>query len=764
MKNPLLLLTLLCLSFFAMAQNVGIGTTTPGTKLDVNGAITYRETIVPIVSNAATIPANVSQVQLTGAATATVTLTGSTPPNPGQVLKVYNNTTGGYGAVLNSITIPNGQMVEYNYSNNGWRGVSSATTPAQTNTAGATGATGPTGAAGTAGAAGATGPTGLTGAAGAAGPTGLTGAAGAAGATGPTGLTGAAGAAGAAGPTGLTGAAGTAGAVGAKGATGSTGPTGVTGAAGSNGTAGITGPTGLTGANGSNGATGATGPTGLTGATGSNGATGPTGLTGAAGTNGATGATGAAGTAGATGPTGLTGAVGAAGATGLTGLTGATGSNGATGPTGLTGATGSNGATGPTGLTGAAGTNGATGPTGAAGAVGATGAAGSNGSIGTTGPTGAAGPTVLTVSNTSSANTLTTTVNSVTGIGVAIINSHTLSMAGNTLTSTVNGVSATASVVTGVSNTSSGNTLTTTVNGVTGTAVNMINTNVLTMTGTTLTSTVNGVTSAGVNLAALDSNIYTTDGTLSGNRTVIMAADNLTFSSTTGNMIFNPSSTGRVGIGTASPTNTLSVVAASNPLYLGGLQNGATTDSTLSILNGVVRKVSNAIHDVIGGLSAGGVTVAPNQTSGAYTGDSIILPPGKWLVSVNMLMEPLWPLFTPSNSSIWMQSTFSTTMTSPSPTTDIVGNNTLISGLMPPSSPYANLSGSMLINNASGANKVYYYATQSSFASGSGFASGSSGASSTTGVGGTTLTNAVSLVNFGSNASGENTILAIPVQ
>jgi len=653
MKNPLLLLTLLCTSFFAIAQNVGIGTTSPGTKLDVNGAITVRETSIAVVSNAATIPQNVSQVKLTGAATAIISITGCVPPNAGQELRIYNATTGGYAAMLNSISIPSGQAVQFTYSDNAWRGVGAAG-------AGTAGATGPTGLTGAAGAAG---PTGLTGAAGAAGPTGLTGAAGAVGAAGPTGLTGLTGAAG---PTGLTGLTGAAGAVGAKGATGSTGPTGLTGANGSNG---ATGPTGLTGANGSNGATG---PTGLTGANGSNGSTGPTGLTGANGSNGATG------------PTGLTGANGAAGTTGPTGLTGAAGSNGAIG------------ATGPTGLTGAAGSNGA---------------AGAAGAIGATGPTGAAGPTVLTVSNTSATNTLTTTVNGVTGTGIA-----------------------------------------------------MINTNVLSLSGTSITSTINGVASAALNLSALDVNIYNADGTLTGNRTMTMAADNLTFSSTTGDLIFNPSSTGRIGIGTASPTNTLTVVAASNPLYLSGLQTGATTDSTLSILNGVVRKVSNAIHDVIGGLNSGGVTVAPNQTSGAYTGDSIILPPGKWLVSVNMLMEPLWPLFTPSNSSIWMQTTFSTTKTSPSPTTDIVGNNTLISGLMPPSSPYANLTGSMLINNASGANKTYYYATQSSFASGSGFTSGSSGASSTTGVGGTTLTNAVSLVNFGSSSSGENTILAIPVQ
>jgi hypothetical protein len=45
-----------------------------------------------------------------------------------------------------------------------------------------------------------------------------------------------------------------------------------------------------------------------------------------------------------------------------------------------------------------------------------------------------------TVSNTSSVNTLSTTVNGVTGTGVNIITGHTLSMSGNTLTSTVNGI------------------------------------------------------------------------------------------------------------------------------------------------------------------------------------------------------------------------------------------------------------------------------------------------------------------------------------
>jgi hypothetical protein len=54
-------------------------------------------------------------------------------------------------------------------------------------------------------------------------------------------------------------------------------------------------------------------------------------------------------------------------------------------------------------------------------------------------------------------------------------------------------------------------------------------------------------------------NLYSTDGALTGNRTVTQGADNLTFSSTTGNLIFNPSSTGNVGVGTTAPAEKLEV-------------------------------------------------------------------------------------------------------------------------------------------------------------------------------------------------------------
>jgi hypothetical protein len=64
-------------------------------------------------------------------------------------------------------------------------------------------------------------------------------------------------------------------------------------------------------------------------------------------------------------------------------------------------------------------------------------------------------------------------------------------------------------------------------------------------------------------------NIYSTDGTLAGNRVVTQGANNLTFGSTTGNLIFNPSTSGRMGIGTSSPQAKLHInseLAATNTI------------------------------------------------------------------------------------------------------------------------------------------------------------------------------------------------------
>jgi len=69
--------------------------------------------------------------------------------------------------------------------------------------------------------------------------------------------------------------------------------------------------------------------------------------------------------------------------------------------------------------------------------------------------------------------------------------------------------------------------------------------------------------------AANTPNIYTADGTVTANRTVTHSDKNITFSGTTGNLIYNPSSTGKMGIGTAAPASKLHVntdLAATNTI------------------------------------------------------------------------------------------------------------------------------------------------------------------------------------------------------
>jgi hypothetical protein len=241
---------------------------------------------------------------------------------------------------------------------------------------------------------------------------------------------------------------------------------------------------------------------------------------------------------------------------------------------------------------------------------------------------------------------------------------HTLSLSGNTLTSTVNGVAPTQSLIglsiagdvtgtlasstvgkiqgagvaitslatnnllqyngsnwvnvtpasvlsgaTTVSNTSSTNTLSTTVNGVTGTGVNIINTNLLGLSGTTLTSTINGVASTGLNLSSLDNNIYNSDGTLTGARTVTMGGNTLNFTG------------GNVGIATASPAAKLQVAGGGTQDLIVG--NGGSNPQQLLIGNtgttgGVIQAVQQGVAYNILSLNPNGGNVGIGQSSPAY--------------------------------------------------------------------------------------------------------------------------------------------------
>ena len=139
--------------------------------------------------------------------------------------------------------------------------------------------------------------------------------------------------------------------------------------------------------------------------------------------------------------------------------------------------------------------------------------------------------------------------------------------------------------------------------------------------------------------AAFPTNINT--GTSSQNLTMGGNANNILLPkfSTVGGLYYTSLSTGqlantganmtwdsinnRLGIGVASPAYKLHVVAASNPLYLAGVQTTSSfsSDSILTILNGVVKKAPYSALPSGGGSSSGW---ALTGNSGTNTGSNFI--------------------------------------------------------------------------------------------------------------------------------------------
>ena len=257
-----------------------------------------------------------------------------------------------------------------------------------------------------------------------------------------------------------------------------------------------------------------------------------------------------------------------------------------------------------------------------------------------------------TVSNTSTGNNLSTTVNGKTGTGVNIINNNetslagttlittvngvastpldltpaisagttnTLSLLGNTLTSNVNGISSTSDAVSGVSNASNINISTITVNGITSSGAPIVNSNETSLTGTSLTTTVNGVASTALDLAP---------AILAGTTNTLSLLGNTLTSNVNG---ISSTSDAVSGVSNASNINTSTVTVNGITSTGAPIINSNETSLTGTSLTTTVNGVTSTALDLSSAISAGttnalsllGNTLTSNVNGVSSTSDAV---------------------------------------------------------------------------------------------------------------------------------------------
>ena len=214
---------------------------------------------------------------------------------------------------------------------------------------------------------------------------------------------------------------------------------------------------------------------------------------------------------------------------------------------------------------------------------------------------------------------------------------------------------------------------------------------------------------------------------------------------------------GNVGIGTGSPAQKFEIHTGgtvSAPVTGFRLNDGtqATGKVITADANGVGNWQYPRVTRLVGTLGAGASVNFASYPTAAYTGSTIVLPPGKWQVSAAMIFSlGVTTCTLTATDWVWLKTTFSDSSTSATPSPDIIGS-TLISCLFsgPKSSSisfkYDNVSGSVIINNTSSTNKTYYYWVHS----------GISDRPAPTGT-------CTSFQAFGGTSLSENNIIAIPL-
>ncbi|HLP53373.1 MAG TPA: hypothetical protein VK154_20945, partial [Chitinophagales bacterium] len=140
-KNfPLTIITLF-FAFQSYAQNVGIGTNNPQTKLQVEGAISSTPVSAPAQA-AYAIPNNTSVFRLTAVGGNQANGLSMAAPHEGQYLIIYNEDND--AAVFAGFTLSGGATMTLNYINGAWRLTGRSDAFGPSGTQGPTGAQGNT--------------------------------------------------------------------------------------------------------------------------------------------------------------------------------------------------------------------------------------------------------------------------------------------------------------------------------------------------------------------------------------------------------------------------------------------------------------------------------------------------------------------------------------------------------------------------------------------------------------------------------------------